>query len=162
MKENQTYRKTMKKIALFTLIFLIALTPNIVSQSSNNCNLNGFITFTQGGWGSPPNSTPGGIRDQYFNQVFPAGLIIGSGTKTITLTSALAVKNFLPQGSTADALTQSYVDPTDSHISVFAGQAVALTMNVFFDLNGAIESNSTNLRASLKTFKVYLYHILLC
>ena len=87
----------MKKIALFTLICLIALTPNVVSQSSNNCNLNGFMTFTQGGWGSSSNSTPGGIRDQYFNQVFPAGLIIGSGTKTITLTSAHAVKDFLPQ-----------------------------------------------------------------
>jgi len=145
MKENQTYRKTMKKIALFTLICLIALTPNVVSQSSNNCNLNGFVTFTQGGWGSSSNSTPGGIRDQYFNQVFPAGLIIGSGSKTITLTSAQAVENFLPQGSTADALTQSYVNPTSSHISVFAGQAAALTMNVFFDLNGAIGSNSTNL-----------------
>lgn len=135
----------MKKIALFALICLIALTPNVVSQSSNNCNLNGFVTFTQGGWGNPSNSTPGGIRDQYFNQVFPNGLIIGSGTKTITLTSAQAVQDFLPQGSTPTALTQSYVNPTSSHISVFAGQAAALTMNVFFDLNGAIGSNSTNL-----------------
>ncbi|MCK9209619.1 MAG: choice-of-anchor A family protein [Ignavibacteriaceae bacterium] len=135
----------MKKIILFTLLTLVVLAATIVPQSNNNCNLNGFTTFTQGGWGSPSNSTPGGIRDQYFSQVFPAGLIIGSGSKTITLTSAQAVENFLPQGSIPSALTQSYVDPTDKNITVFAGQAAALTMNIFYDLNGAIGSNSTNL-----------------
>lgn len=64
-------------------------TPN------SNCDLTGYTTFTQGGWGSPSNSTPGGIRDQYFNQVFPSGMVIGGGF-TITFTSATAVKNFLP------------------------------------------------------------------
>lgn len=135
----------MKKIFLLTLLSLVVFFGNAVPQSNDNCNLNGFITFTQGGWGSPSNSTPGSIRDQYFSQIFPAGLIIGAGTKTITLTSAEAVKNFLPQGSAAEALTQSYVNPTNNHITVLAGQAAALTLNVFFDLSYSFGTNSTYL-----------------
>jgi hypothetical protein len=65
----------MRKIILFALLSMVVWTTNSLSQSSNNCNLNGFLTFTQGGWGSPSNSTPGSIRDQYFSQVFPAGLL---------------------------------------------------------------------------------------
>ena len=135
----------MKKIIFFALLLMVVWTSSSLPDSSENCNLHGFLTFTQGGWGSPSNSTPGSIRDQYFSQVFPTGLIIGSGTKTITLTSAQAVENFLPQGFTPSALTQSYIDPTDKNITVFAGQAAALTMNVFFDLNGKIGSNPINL-----------------
>jgi len=134
-----------KRLLLFSAILFMTVTTALVPQSNESCNLHGFLTFTQGGWGSSSNSTPGSIRDQYFNQVFPNGLIVGAGTKTITLTSAQAVENFLPQGSTPTALTQSYINPTQSNITVFAGQAVALTLNVFFDLNGAIGSNDKNI-----------------
>jgi len=98
--------------------------------TNGDCDLSNFMTFTQGGWGSPSNSTPGGIRDTYFSTVFPNGLTIG-GNFTITLTSAQAVQNFLPQGSTAAALTQNYTNPTNN-ISVLAGQVAALTLNVYY------------------------------
>lgn len=107
------------------------------------CDLNGFATYTQGGWGSPSNSGPGTIRDLYFNNVFPTGLTVG-GNFTIHLTSATAVKNFLPQGGTAAALTQNYTDPT-TNINVFAGQVVALTLNVYYHDAGYLGSNPYSL-----------------
>lgn len=106
----------------------------------DECDLNGYTTFTQGGWGSPSNSGPGKIRDMYFDNVFPSGLVVGS-TYKITLTSATAVKNFLPQGGTASALTQNYTNPSTS-VSVLAGQVVALKLNVNFSAAGYIGSNS--------------------
>ncbi len=109
----------------------------------NNCDTKGFTTFTQGGWGSPSNSMPGKIRDLYFSTVFPSGLTVGS-LKTIKLTSATAVKNFLPQGGTPSALTSSAIDPT-TKLNVLAGQVVALTLNVEYDKAGKIGTNNTNL-----------------
>jgi len=112
---------------------------------TSQCNLNGFTTFTQGGWGSSSNSVPGKIRDIYFSTVFPSGLTVG-GNFTIKLTSATAVKNYLPDGNTPAALTQNYIDPTTS-INVLAGQLTALKLNIYFDAAGKIGTNSTDLGA---------------
>ncbi|NJD22136.1 MAG: choice-of-anchor A family protein [Melioribacter sp.] len=112
---------------------------------TSQCNLNGFTTFTQGGWGSSSNSVPGKIRDLYFSTVFPSGLTVG-GNFTIKLTSATAVKNYLPDGNTPAALTQNYIDPTTS-INVLAGQLTALKLNIYFDAAGKIGTNSTDLGA---------------
>lgn len=108
------------------------------------CDLDNFTTFTQGGWGSPGNSTPGGIRDDYFDLVFPSGLTVG-GNYTLTLTSAQAVEEFLPQGSTPTALTQDYTNPGSGNITVFAGQVVALALNVYFHDAGYLGTNPTPL-----------------
>ncbi|MBA4407147.1 hypothetical protein C0389_07730, partial [bacterium] len=107
------------------------------------CDTKGFITFTQGGWGSTSNSTPGKIRDLYFSTVFPSGLTVG-GTYKLTLTSAAAVMNYLPDGGTAVAYTQNYNNPT-SQINVLSGQLTALKLNVYYDAAGKIGNNSTNL-----------------
>ncbi len=114
-----------------------------ISQPQGDCDLSGFTTYTQGGWGSPSNSGPGQIRDMYFDSVFPNGLVIG-GNYTITLTSAEAVKNYLPDGGTADQINQNYVDPTSS-INILAGQLAAATLNVEYDKSGYIGSNDTDL-----------------
>lgn len=111
-------------------------TPN------NGCDLTGYTTYTQGGWGSPGNSTPGSVRDQYFNQVFPSGMVIGTGF-TITFTSATAVKNFLPAGGTAGALTQNYTNPTTTSAGVLAGQVAAMKLNVAFNDAGVLGTNPT-------------------
>ncbi len=108
------------------------------------CDLKGFTTYTQGGWGSPSNSGPGQIRDMYFDNVFPTGLVVGSIFK-ITLTTAQAVEDFLPQGGTAGALTQNYTNPTSTSAGVLAGQIVALKLNVNYDAAGYIGSNATPL-----------------
>lgn len=109
-------------------------TPN------GDCDLNGYWTFTQGGWGSPSNSGPGQVRDAGFDTAFPNGMVIGEGN-TITLTSADAVKAFLPQGGDSKvALTQSYQDPTGK-ISVLAGQIAAVTLATYYSEAGVMGSN---------------------
>jgi hypothetical protein len=67
-----------------------------------------------------------------FAGAFPAGLQVGCNF-TITLTSAQAVTDFLPQGGPPSALTQNYVDPGSGNISVLAGQVTALALSVGFD-----------------------------
>ncbi len=105
-----------------------------------SCDLTGYVTYTQGGWGSPSVSVPGKIRDMYFSSVFPSGLVVG-GNYTLTLSNAFAVMNFLPQGGTPGALTQNYVDPLSTSAGVLAGQIVALKLNVYFNQAGYLGSN---------------------
>jgi choice-of-anchor A domain-containing protein/uncharacterized repeat protein (TIGR01451 family) len=129
------------------------VTANVEWYSPSTCDTKGFITFTQGGWGSPSNSTPGKIRDTYFTSVFPSGLVVG-GTYKLTLTSAIAVKNCLPDGGTAAAYTHNYSNST-SKISVLSGQLVALKLNVQFSAAGYLGSNTTrlgNLQIAAGTF----------
>lgn len=69
-----------------------------------------------------------------FAAAFPTGLEIGC-TNKYKFTSALAIQNFLPSGSTAKALPAGIkTNPTGSaYNNVLAGQLVALTLNVRFD-----------------------------
>jgi len=98
----------------------------------SDCN---FKTYTQGGWGAPANgNNPGVYRDANFAAAFPNGLIIGCASgNTLTLTTALAVKNFLPSGSTPSALPSDLLNPGNSYNNVLAGQLTALTLSLGFD-----------------------------
>lgn len=92
-----------------------------------------FRTQTQGGWGSSPSGdNPGAYLHKNFAAAFPTGLVVG-GRYTLKLTSAQAVTDYLPDGGTASPLTRNWVNPTDK-VSVLAGQVVALTLSVGFDL----------------------------
>lgn len=117
---------------------------NWYQQGTGGCDLNGYTTYTQGGWGSPSNSTPGQVRDLHFDTVFPGGLTIGTNF-TLTLTDAAAVKAFLPSGSTASALDANYTDPGNSYKNILAAQVVAMTLNVEYDAAGKIGTNGTDL-----------------
>jgi hypothetical protein len=92
-----------------------------------------FRTQTQGGWGAVPHgNNPGVYLHANFANAFPNGLVVGCNN-TLTLTSAQAVTDFLPSGSTPAALTQNLVDPAGSYDNVLAGQVVALSLSVGFD-----------------------------
>jgi hypothetical protein len=91
---------------------------------------------TQGGWGAPAHgNNPGTILDANFAAKFPSGAVIGDacGFK-LTFTTAAAVRAFLPQGGTPRALTASDTPTTNptKKFTVFAGQILALTINVAF------------------------------
>ena len=91
-------------------------------------------TQTQGGWGAPAaGNNPGVYRDQHFAAAFPEGLVIGC-TNTLTLTTAQAVRNFLPSGGPPQQLNSSMVNP-NNYGNVLAGQLVALTLSVGFDVH---------------------------
>ncbi|RAW00638.1 hypothetical protein [Pseudochryseolinea flava] len=96
-------------------------------------------TQTPGGWGAPPNGdNPGVYLHANFAAAFPNGIVLGCD-HTITLTSAHAVTNFLPQGGQPGALTKSYVNPVNTNKSsnnpknVLASHVTALTLSTGFD-----------------------------
>jgi hypothetical protein len=95
-----------------------------------------FRTQTQGGWGAGcQGENPGCYRDDHFASCFPTGLVVGDTSGfTVELTSSGAVEGFLPQGGRAASLIQSHVDPTSTEAGVLAGQLVALTLSVNFDI----------------------------
>jgi hypothetical protein len=96
-----------------------------------------FRTQTQGGWGAACHGTnPGCYRDDHFASCFSAGgLAVGDPSGyTATFTSTGAVEGFLPQGGPAASLIQSHIDPTSTEAGVLAGQTVALTLSVSFDI----------------------------
>ena len=100
--------------------------------AASPCN---FKTYTQGGWGSKANgNNPGSYRNANFAAAFPNGLTIGcAGGNTLKLTTSAAVEAFLPSGSTPSVLNNNYLNPGGTYNNIFAGQLVALTLNVVFD-----------------------------
>lgn len=102
--------------------------------SGGDCDPGQLRTQTQGGWGTNPNgNNPGVYLENNFDQAFPNGLTIGC-TNTLHLTSAQAVRDFLPSGSTARALDAgSMTDPGGDYNNVLAGQLVAATLSTAFD-----------------------------
>ena len=102
---------------------------------------NRFQTHTQGGWGDPAHGhNPGAYRDAKFALAFPHGAMIGivgiegGDEHSALFTSAGAVENFLPAGGTPKSLDFDYTDPVVTEAGVLAGQVLALTLNVGFDI----------------------------
>ena len=107
----------------------------------------GFTTVTQGGWGAKAaGKNWGAYRDANFAAAFPTGLMVGTALRNLKLSSAKAVDDFLPSGSSPRALENSYVNPGQTYQNVFAGQVVALTLSVRFDeWDANFSSNSIKL-----------------
>lgn len=125
----------MKKTNLLKSITMLScaliLSGAVLAQST--CP--GYKTITQGGWSSTPSgNNPGTYLNQNFAAAFPGGLTIGC-VRTLKLTSPSAIRNYLPQTSTPKALpVGNLVNPSRSaHKNVFAGQLVALALNLGFD-----------------------------
>jgi len=100
-----------------------------------------YATYTQGGWGAKCNgNNVACLRDAEFDNVFPGELILGDpdgddadGIFALVLTDSQAVENFLPDGTTPEALAGDEVDPVNSSAGVLAGQLTAAKLNVGFD-----------------------------
>lgn len=135
------------RLTVIILSLVIISTGYIEAQSKceEACDLSGLYTLTQGGWGSKSTSQPGKLRDQYFSAVFPSGLVVG-GNYTLTLNSARAVQDFLPNGGTPAALNKDYVNPKTTSAGNLAAQTVALKLNVAFDDAGKTGTNPLALR----------------
>src|SRR6185436_1434967 len=94
-----------------------------------NCH---YLTYSQGGWGANcSGGNAGCLRDQYWNTVFPSGLVVG-GQYTITLTSAAATNTYLPAMGMRGVLTQNYNNPGSTSSGQCGGQLVALSISVAF------------------------------
>jgi hypothetical protein len=99
-------------------------------------------TVTQGGWGAPPRgNNPGAFLLANFSKL-GGPVVIGCPTGfKLTFTSAGAIQNFLPQGGPPSTLTGSATNPLDSSAGVFAGQVLALQLNVSFSNLGIAPFN---------------------
>jgi len=97
-----------------------------------------LITVTQGGWGSTPHgNNPGTILQNNFSKIGPVIIGCTTGFKD-TFTSSSAIHNFLPQGGTPGVLTVSATNPLTTTAGVFAGQVLALEINVLFSNVGVL------------------------
>ncbi|MDQ3050361.1 MAG: T9SS type A sorting domain-containing protein, partial [Bacteroidota bacterium] len=106
-------------------------TEEVILDCDPECQ---YTTFTMGGWGSPPNgNNPGSYLHANFASAYPAGLVVGCNN-TLSLSSAQAITNFLPSGSTASQLPPgALINPGGAYNNVLAGQLVAASLNVRFD-----------------------------
>ncbi|MFM1932057.1 MAG: hypothetical protein RL226_1360, partial [Bacteroidota bacterium] len=113
----------------------VSVSAEILNTSvASGCDAGQLRTQTQGGWGTNPNgNNPGVYLDANFANAFPNGLSIGCGENTLTLTTAQAVRDFLPSGGTPAPLSGEIVNPGNSLSNTFAGQLVAATLSVTFD-----------------------------
>ncbi len=138
----------MKKSLLLVLAMFIsfAFAQNSFAQS---CDImDGFRTQTIGGWGaSPSGNNPGSYLHANFDNAFMEGLVVGSGDLTVTFTSAQAITDYLPAGSTPSKLKKSYMDPSTNQLkNVLVSQTVALTLSVTFsDSDPNFDETSTRL-----------------
>jgi hypothetical protein len=116
-------------------------------QDCSSFDLNGHVsldacTYTQGGWGAPPNGgNPAQNLTDHFVAVYPSGVevgIPGAGGFSMLFTSAPTVIAYLPAGGKAGALTADLVNPTSTSSGVFGGQVLALQLNVDLSAAGAI------------------------
>jgi hypothetical protein len=107
------------------------------------CHIPGgyYRTQTQGGWGAPCHGGNAGcILQNNFATVYPSGLTIGGGY-TAHFSSAAAVIAFLPSTATPSVLTANLNNPTSTPAGVFAGQVLALEINVDFSNAGVTGFN---------------------
>ena len=109
---------------------------SLTAQDSGSltCSAN-LVTVTQGGWHATPHgNNPGTILNAYFTAHPGTTVVIGSTScasgKTLTFTSANAIRAFLPAKGTPGVLAASATNPTTSAAGVFAGQVLALQLNL--------------------------------
>lgn len=119
---------------------------NVINQLINLMGL--YTTYGNGGWGAEPNgNNAGALLATNFSRVYGNKGVKVGGTKTLTFTSATAVKNFLATSGTPGVLTTSQTNPTAAtSAGVFAGQVLALRLNVDFANAGLLPGGVANLK----------------
>ena len=124
-------------------------TVSITLPTASDCP--GTRTESQAAWDAAPwNGNAASYLNANFAAAFPAPnhLTIGCGGRTLRLTSASAVRSFLPsQGTTNQLNYGAMVNPGSSFSSQFAGELVALKLSIRFDeLNANFSSSPVLLK----------------
>lgn len=124
-------------VSCFMISSIVSLGQNRTcsnsSQQSQPTACPGFKTYTQGAWGANPcGGNAASFLQSNFAAVFPTGVTIGC-TNKLKFTTSNAIRNFLPSGGSPSALPNgTWINP-NNYNNVFAGQLLALTLNVKFD-----------------------------
>jgi len=104
-------------------------------------------TYTCNGWNaSGCNGNPGALLQQNFNKCYSNGSVSigGYGGYSLTFTNANAVGNFVLQGGSPWTLGSSATNPASSSAGVFAGDVLALRLNIDFSNAGITEAGFAN------------------
>lgn len=112
-----------------------------------SCDASGYTTYTPGGWGAKPSgNNPGMLLRNNFTRVYPGGSVtIGSGTKTLTFTSASAIEVFLPLGGNPGPLSSSATNPKSSVGGPFIGHLLSLQLAADFSRSSALKVGLGNM-----------------
>ncbi|GDX52628.1 hypothetical protein LBMAG27_16750 [Bacteroidota bacterium] len=142
---------------LCTGTYCVTVTDNVGCTGSSCVTIScppppgcdGFRTQTQGGYGN--GGAPGVYMAAHFASAFPNGLTVGgtscTGSHWLKLTTAQAVTDFLPSGSTPTKLLQNWTNPGSALNNVFAGQVVTAALSLGFDnTDPNFSSNSIHLK----------------
>ncbi len=111
------------------------------SVMDDECDLNGFVTYSKGGWTTTAQgNNPGSLRDQHFDDIYPNGLVIGDPDNyTITFEESVDVNNYKKGGKPA-VLDQSYTNPTKK-LGNLADQILAARLNRDYSEAGVLGDN---------------------
>ena len=100
-----------------------------------------LASFDQGDWGEPADASDlGRLRDDYFAQAFPNGLVIGDqnprtedGKFALVFRTAAEVERFLPAQGKIGTLNADAAGPESSSAGLFAGQLAAAKLNIAYN-----------------------------
>jgi len=104
-----------------------------------------YCTFRCWDWGADclddPNqeisTVPACIRDQYFDELYPDGVMVGVGGHTAVWTSPLAIEEFLCSYGIPKVLARDYVNPRRYQLlGVLVGETLCLRLNRDFSCAG--------------------------
>jgi len=105
-----------------------------------------YCTFRCWDWGAdcledpntPVSTTPACIRDRYFDELYPDGVMVGKeGVRTAVWTSARAIENFLCSYGIPKVLKRDYVNPQRYELlGVLVGETLCLRLNRDFSCAG--------------------------
>ncbi|MDZ7777488.1 MAG: LruC domain-containing protein [Bacteroidales bacterium] len=120
------------------------------SALDDDCDLDGFKTYSKGGWGAPPNgNNPGVLMHQNFDAIYPNGMVVGDpDNKTVTFTTASAVTDYLPGSNLpgrpgrpmSGTLRTSFTDP-GRPLGEMANQIIAAKLNRDYNEAGVLGDN---------------------
>jgi PKD repeat protein len=109
------------------------------------CTFDAFRTESQGAWGvAAHGGNLGAYLKANFDGAFSDGVQIGDGAGySVVFTSADSIAAFLPVNGAVAPLNEDAVDPTETNAGKYAGQVLALTLNLAFDAYDADFSTNT-------------------
>jgi hypothetical protein len=91
-----------------------------------------LVTYDQVAYGDETSAGSTALRSN-FDRIFPGGIeigVIGTAGFSAVFQSAVAVVAFLPQTDPLGTLDADLVNPTSTHAGAFAGEVLALMLNV--------------------------------
>ena len=106
------------------------------STTTGQCGVGTWTTFTQTEWSQKTDRNGKNVAAALLAANFSGSITIGGtaapGKFALTFTSIDAIQQFLPAGGKASVLQASATNPKNSKGGVFAGQVLALRLNLLF------------------------------